>query len=381
MDFYSNPLPVINPSIPYTGPIPGGLQDGKMIMIKGRVPPHTNRFHVNLHCGQMAHHCDVAFHFNPRYESANYVVCNSFENRSWCSEERKHEMPIQRGETFQLLILVQSDCYKVAVNDKHFLEFKHRIPFSRVDTITIEGQVEVVSLSFINSNIQPAAPAGNANNFNPGFPGFPAPGNACSAGSMFGPPPPANPFQAGSMSAPPAYANPAGSMSAPPAFANPAGSMFPPPAFANPAGSMFAPLALVNLQVPYKALIPGGLFVSRSVVIQGTVKPNCDNFSINLKPSDSLDIALHISPRFRTETAVIRNSRQQNSWGTEERTLAENLFSPGQSFEVTILCEASSFRVSVNGRHAFDFNHRFQPIQQINELQIDGDVTLSNVRT
>ncbi|XP_038670423.1 galectin-4-like isoform X2 [Scyliorhinus canicula] len=352
MDFYSNPLPVINPSIPYTGPIPGGLQDGKMIMIKGRVLPHTNRFHVNLHCGQMAHHCDVAFHFNPRYESTNYVVCNSFESQRWCSEERKHEVPIQRGETFQLLILVQSDCYKVAVNDKHFLEFKHRIPFSRVDTITIEGQIEVVSLSFINSNIQPAAPAGNANNFNPGFPGFPAPGNACPAGSMFGPPPPANP----------------------------AGSMFAPPAFANPADSMFAPPAFANLQVPYKALIPGGLFVSRSIVIQGTVNPNCDNFCINLKPSDSLDIALHISPRFRTETAVVRNSCQQNSWGTEERTLAENLFSPGQAFEVTILCEASSFRVSVNGRHAFDFNHRFQPIQQINELQIDGDVTLANIR-
>ncbi|XP_067866667.1 galectin-4-like isoform X4 [Heterodontus francisci] len=323
MDFFPAPQPVYNPPIPYTGPIPGGLQNGKMIMIKGRVLPHSNRFHVNLQCGLMAQHCDIAFHFNPRFECPGYVVCNTFENQRWCSEERKHEVPIQKGETFQLLILVQNDSYKVAVNDRHFLEFKHRIPVSRVNTITIDGQVEVVSLSFTN-NFQPAAPAGNANN---------------------------------------------------------AGFMFGPPAFANPAGSMFAPPAFTNLQVPYKAPIPGGLFVSRSLVIQGTVKPNCDNFVINLKPSNSTDIAFHISSRFRSEHAVVRNSHIQNSWGTEERGLAENPFSPGQLFEVTILCEALFFKVDVNGCHAFDFKYRYQPIQQINELQIEGDVTLSNIRT
>ncbi|XP_067866665.1 galectin-4-like isoform X2 [Heterodontus francisci] len=349
MDFFPAPQPVYNPPIPYTGPIPGGLQNGKMIMIKGRVLPHSNRFHVNLQCGLMAQHCDIAFHFNPRFECPGYVVCNTFENQRWCSEERKHEVPIQKGETFQLLILVQNDSYKVAVNDRHFLEFKHRIPVSRVNTITIDGQVEVVSLSFTN-NFQPAAPAGNANN----------------AGFMFGPP---------------AFANPAGSMFSPPGSANPAGSMFAPPAFANPAGSMFAPPAFTNLQVPYKAPIPGGLFVSRSLVIQGTVKPNCDNFVINLKPSNSTDIAFHISSRFRSEHAVVRNSHIQNSWGTEERGLAENPFSPGQLFEVTILCEALFFKVDVNGCHAFDFKYRYQPIQQINELQIEGDVTLSNIRT
>ncbi|XP_041053761.1 galectin-9C-like isoform X2 [Carcharodon carcharias] len=283
MDFY--PQPVYNPVIPYTGPIPGGLQDGKMIMIKGRVLPDCKRFHVNLQCGSMTQNCDVAFHFNPRYEGSGYVVCNTFENQDWASEERKFEMPIQKGETFQLLILVQADCYKVAVNDKHFLEFIHRIPFSRVDTIAIDGQVEVISLSFINSN-----------------------------------------------------------------------------------------------QVPFKTLIPGGLAVLRTIFIQGTVKPNCDNFFINLKPSNSLDIAFHVSPRFRTEHVVVRNNRKQNSWGTEERTLPENPFSPGQPFELTILCEPSFFRISVNGRHAFDFNHRYQPIQLIDELEIGGDVTLTAVR-
>ncbi|XP_048468300.1 galectin-9 [Rhincodon typus] len=282
---FGSPQPIYNPPIPYTGPIPGGLQDGMMIMIKGRVLPQSDRFHVNLQCGSIPHHCDVAFHFNPRYANPGYVVCNTYKDQQWCMEERKYEMPIQRGESFQLLILVQTDCYKVAVNDKHFLEFKHRIPVSRVDSITIDGRVEIVSISFVNSN-----------------------------------------------------------------------------------------------QVPFKAPIPGGFFVSRSIVIQGTVAPNCGSFSINLKPSISPDIAFHISPRFRTEEVVVRNSYMQNSWCTEERSLAENPFSLGQPFEITILCEQPFFRVNVNNRHVFDFNHRYQPIQQIDELQIEGDVTLSSVR-
>ncbi|XP_048413476.1 galectin-4-like isoform X2 [Stegostoma tigrinum] len=343
------PQPVYNPPIPYTGPIPGGLQDGMMIMIRGRVLPQSDRFHVNLQCGSIPYHCDVAFHFNPRYENPGYVVCNSYKDQRWCTEQRKHEMPVQRGESFQLLILVQIDCYKVAVNDKHFLEFKHRIPISRVDSITIDGQVEIVSISFMNSN----------------------------AGPMFAPPAFANP--ACSMFPAPHPANPAGPMFAPPACPNRAGSMSAPPAFANPAGCMFAPPAFSNLQVPYKAPIPGGFFVSRSIVIRGTVAPNCGSFSINLKPSTSPDIAFHISPRFCTEKVIVRNSYMRNSWGKEERSLDLNPFSLGQPFEITILCEQPFFRVNVNNRHAFDFNHRYQPIQQINELQIEGDVTLSNV--
>ncbi|XP_067864484.1 galectin-4-like isoform X5 [Heptranchias perlo] len=373
MDFYSSPEPIYNPMIPYTGPIPGGMQDGNMIVIKGRVLPHSDRFHVNLQCGLMARSCDVAFHFNPRFECPGYVVCNSFENQNWCSEERKYQLPIQKGETFQLLILAQNDSYKVAVNDQHFLEFKHRIPLSRVDAIQIDGQVEVVSLSFRNNRFQPAVPAGNAN-FNPDFSGFPSPaypiGNACPAASMFAPAVPANP--AASMFAPAVPANPAASMFLPAVPANPASSPFPNAAFSS---------GMITPQVPYKAPILGGLFVSRCVVIQGTVKPNADNFFINLKPSNSSDVAFHMSPRFRSEFAVVRNSCIQGSWGTEERSLPENPFSAGQMFEVTILCENLSFKVSVNGRHAFDFKHRYQPIQLINELQIEGDVTLSSVRT
>lgn len=375
MDFWTPPTPVYNPPIPYTGPIPGSLQDGDMVQIKGRVLPHCDRFHVNLQCGTMAGHCDVALHFNPRFECPGYVVCNSFENQHWCSEERKYETPVQKGETFQLLILVQNDSYKVAVNDKHFLEFMHRLPLASVNTISIEGQLEVMSINYIKKQLQPAAPASIGNNIFPSTPGFPndySIGNAFSAGVML-PAPAANPaFNVFS----PAPANPAGGMFPAPA-ANPAFTFGPTNPFQ--AAPAFGPAIPTNLEVPFTGVIPSGLFPSKSILIQGSVNPNPGSFVINLKPANSRDIAIHISVRFRDEQAVVRNSFLQNSWNSEERALAQNPFVPGQAFEVTILCEAQSFRVSVNGRQAFDFQHRYQPIQQINELQIQGDVTLSKV--
>lgn len=56
------------------------------------------------------------------------------------------------------------------------------------------------------------------------------------------------------------------------------------------------------------------------------------------------------------------------------------LLSPS-SFQIWILCEQSCFRVSVNGQHQFDYNHRVANLQQINRLEIEGDVTLTVVQT
>ncbi|TNN21605.1 Galectin-8 [Liparis tanakae] len=34
---------VLNPVIPYTGPIPGGMHPGEIIIIQGTVPPDADR--------------------------------------------------------------------------------------------------------------------------------------------------------------------------------------------------------------------------------------------------------------------------------------------------------------------------------------------------
>lgn len=56
---------------------------------------------------------------------------------------------------------------------------------------------------------------------------------------------------------------------------------------------------------------------------------------INLKSSDSKDIALHLNPRMKNKVFV-RNSYLHDSWGEEEKEVANFPFSPGMYFEVRL---------------------------------------------
>ena len=70
------------------------------------------RFTVNLQTGHSDN--DIAFHFNPRFEEGGYVVCNTKQNGIWGPEERKMQMPFQRGHPFELSFLVQSSQFQVS---------------------------------------------------------------------------------------------------------------------------------------------------------------------------------------------------------------------------------------------------------------------------
>ncbi|XP_066877525.1 galectin-9 isoform X5 [Kogia breviceps] len=111
MAFGGTQPPYLNPAIPFTGIIQGGLQDGLQITISGTVIySNGNRFAVNFQTGYNDN--DIAFHFNPRFEEGGYVVCNTKQKGSWGPEERKMQMPFQRGCPFELCFLVQSSEFK-----------------------------------------------------------------------------------------------------------------------------------------------------------------------------------------------------------------------------------------------------------------------------
>uniref|UniRef100_A0A8C6D335 Galectin n=1 Tax=Moschus moschiferus TaxID=68415 RepID=A0A8C6D335_MOSMO len=137
----------INPVVPFTGMIEGGLQDGHKITIIGTVlPSGGNRFAVNLQTGYNDN--DIAFHFNPRFEEGGYVVCNTKQRGSWGPEERKMQMPFQRGSSFELCFHVQSSEFKVIVNRNLFMQYTHRVPFHRANAICITGIVRLSAVSF-----------------------------------------------------------------------------------------------------------------------------------------------------------------------------------------------------------------------------------------
>uniref|UniRef100_A0A452IKV4 Galectin n=1 Tax=Gopherus agassizii TaxID=38772 RepID=A0A452IKV4_9SAUR len=123
--------------------------------------------------------------------------------------------------------------------------------------------------------------------------------------------------------------------------------------------------------VPFQAAIPGTISRARKITIVGNVP-----FHANRWVSDAAwrgtwgmtgNIALHINPRLR-ERALVRNTQMQGIWGSEERHLSTLPFMPGQAFQI-----------SVNGLRVFDYVHRI-PANQVDQLQIAGDVTLSYVQ-
>ncbi|XP_056416090.1 galectin-9C-like [Hyla sarda] len=319
--------PFYNPPVPFSTHLHNGIHDGTLIVVSGAVLHSGDRFAINFKCGDD----NIALHFNPRFDGA-YIVCNTLEHKKWGKEEHKREMPFHKGQPFEIRILATNHAYKVSVNRNHLLEYHHRIPLHKVNTIEISGCISLTSVEIQGQG--------------GGFPHEPFPG-----GQMQNP------------AYPPGYSH-----------------GFPPGAGCNPAQFNPGQFSSANYAIPYKTNIYGGLFPSKVIVIRGAVGAHHPKrFDVNLKFCGGT--AFHFNPRF-DECTIVRNSYLNNQWGSEERQLPSSgmCFAPGQSFVIEIVCEHHHFRVNVNGNHVCNYNHRVPHLQQIDTLEINGDVVLQHVQ-
>ncbi|KAG9478235.1 hypothetical protein GDO78_013305 [Eleutherodactylus coqui] len=320
---YMSPMgyqPVYNPALPFRNPIYGGLRAGMSVYIQGEIPHHVHRFCVNFLCGQMDG-ADIAFHFNPRFDGKDRVVFNTFQSGSWGGEEKKKDgFPFHKGKHFELVFFINPACFQVNVNGSPFYEFQHRIPLERVESVQVEGDVTIQSLSIV--------------------------GGGGGGGPMTTPS-----FPSGGMMPMPGYP----SMNLP---------------------AMGGPT--YNPPVPYYANIPGGVMPKRTFVIKGFIPMGSQMFHINFKTSNG-DIALHFNVRLN-ECTVVRNSLFGGAWGREEREMIDNPFMQGQYFDISIRTGNGRYKIFVNGQHFCDYAHRFRELQRIDTLEIEGDVVLSLVQ-
>ncbi|XP_036451143.1 galectin-9-like isoform X2 [Colossoma macropomum] len=130
-----------------------------------------------------------------------------------------------------------------------------------------------------------------------------------------------------------------------------------------------------NYAMPYKTIMQGGLYPGKTIIVQGFINHDADRFCINLRFNSGL--AFHFNPRF-SENAVVRNSLLQDRWGPEEKT-GGMPFYRGQPFSVTIVCDTQCYRIMVNGIQMFTYNHRYFLLQQIDILEVEGNVSLNSV--
>jgi len=137
--------PIYNPRIPFCELVPGGaLQQNLMIKINGTVLPGASQFCVNLQLGPRVNpRDDLALHLSPVFTHPQRVVRNSLQQLQWGPEESSGGNPFTPGQQFEIIILVEYNAYKIAINGFHFTEFMYRLPFNHVSHLTIDGDVSV----------------------------------------------------------------------------------------------------------------------------------------------------------------------------------------------------------------------------------------------
>ncbi|XP_026544554.1 galectin-4-like [Notechis scutatus] len=110
-----------------------------------------SRFSVNLVCANG----DIAFHFNPRFDEGNIIVCNTQEKGCWGPEERTCTMLFQRGVSFEVIINIRSCGYQVSINGSQFINYRHRLPMNLVQTLQIKGDVSLSCINFTGGFVPP----------------------------------------------------------------------------------------------------------------------------------------------------------------------------------------------------------------------------------
>ncbi|XP_014384737.1 PREDICTED: galectin-3 isoform X2 [Myotis brandtii] len=132
-------------TVPHEMAFPGGVMPRMLITIMGTIKPDAKKLVLDFKRGN-----DVAFHFNPRFNENNrrVIVCNSNLNNNWGQEERQMIFPFECGKPFKIQVLVESDHFKVAVNDAHLLQYNHRMKNLReINALAVSGDISLNSVT------------------------------------------------------------------------------------------------------------------------------------------------------------------------------------------------------------------------------------------
>ncbi|KAK5886823.1 hypothetical protein CesoFtcFv8_017822 [Champsocephalus esox] len=110
--------------MPYDLPLHSGILPQLVVTIEAEPVPGAERFQVDF-----------------IKETPTWGGC-------WGPEERDGHFPFGQGRRFELKILVDEDCFKVAVDGSHLLEFEHRVGgMEEVTLLRVQGDMVLHSVA------------------------------------------------------------------------------------------------------------------------------------------------------------------------------------------------------------------------------------------
>lgn len=399
--------------------IPGGLNIGCQIVIRGRVGFDSDRFSINLMNDQDWDQ-DIAFHFNPRIDDES-VVRNSFSG-GWQDEERDIPFfPFSSGAKFTLRIFCGPNEFFVLVNGRDFVHFNHRLSYEAVRYLNLGEGAEYYECTIQNRCRVP---------FKGEFPGGLKMGKALrvrgfieenaeqfainfncdcdgeTVGIHFNPRQSEDivvmnskvgdwgdeerdqdwfPFKRGEMFDVLFIAYDGKFM----IYSNE--KFFTSYDFRVPSDDIChleikGDVVLMDVEFTepldddFVKEIPSGLEKSDMVVAKGFFFPEGNRFSLNLMYGDSKDhdVALHFNPR-RDDDCVVYNSREGGSWEEEERQGLPTCFEQLLPFTVEIVVKGKKFKIYVNGKKQESFKARGN-VEDIKGINVGGDVYMYELK-
>lgn len=399
-------------AVPFTMEIPGGMQVGKAVRIRGACTD-SDGFSINFVDNR---DCDnFLFHFNPRPKEG--CVVRNAKFGSWGPEERDQEdFPFWPGQYFDSIFVATDIGYAVYVNEKLFTTFNHRRDLIDVKVINVRGDVDIADIQYLDSQGDGVKriPAGLEKGDIVSFRGYFK--KECERFSVnlmngydddsdiaFHFSPRRDEGQVvlnnridGSWQEEERHELPKAFEDQMPFEIKIISKRNKFKVFVNDkkycvfaargnledikgiyvAGEAYihSVTLMKKLERPYVEKIPDGLHMGDWIIVKGTPKKSRGRFEVNLKcdDDDAGDIALHFNPRFE-QRVVVRNSRVGGAWQTEEREQTDNLFpfEKRDAFEMAINVKEDKFAIFVNAERFTEFNHRM-PVESITHISLKG---------
>lgn len=132
-------------TVPYTGNLLEGFQEGWQLEISGRVKLLPHSFHINLQDGvQLWPHPIIFLHLNPKFNTAdgeNVFIRNARYGDEWGPEERSRTFQFSPGSPFTIAIRRGFDRFSIWVDGQLSGEFKISGSVTGINTVYIQGDI------------------------------------------------------------------------------------------------------------------------------------------------------------------------------------------------------------------------------------------------